>query len=653
MKQAEEPKLDELKKLLKRLEKIDPESAPSPPSSAAEPPAGPARKSKQAILDKPANDADPADTLLQLKSRDNRQKSPHTDEMPVELPAVVKPGLPATVRSAQEPGAFHTVIIASVTAAVVSALATAGTVYWLNRGPGRVALERPAISSAPALDSDAFSESPLTARAEPPGETLGETPVMQPETPVSLPGETEPAAAATQPNELPANTGATVSEPGTPQVAATGAPPPPGREPERPETQTRASDQAPDPTATLETAVGSPDEESLSAPADTQEGRPHTARATPAHSEEPPREVVNAGDQPASITPPRPQLAGIPDVSGEIEQSDNGTQMAAVVLEPDVVMTPEPASGIKTADDSAQSVSEISSGRELAAAAQSGVGAQATLHASKDRDTPSAAAATEAPVVAAFEAPEAPPIVENTQPASAETAIEAPSEAAAGAPLPQIGPGEVALHHSELAKVATGQPVPFPLQVLGAREDLKGHHLIITGLKRGSTLSAGTELMFDAWRVDISELPDLKLVVPEGFAHRLHILAELRRPDGTTRKKSELVLSTPGAAAELVPDTQEVKGLDPRILRNVYAGEVQIDNGGLSAARILFQRAADAGSSRAAMLLAATYDPNFTSVFQTIKQPIPNPAEARRWYARASQLGASLAAERLSRLDTR
>ncbi|HSR81613.1 MAG TPA: hypothetical protein VLL28_12625, partial [Hyphomicrobiaceae bacterium] len=67
--------------------------------------------------------------------------------------------------------------------------------------------------------------------------------------------------------------------------------------------------------------------------------------------------------------------------------------------------------------------------------------------------------------------------------------------------------------------------------------------------------------------------------------------------------------------------------------------------------RLFYERAADAGLAQGAMALAGTFDA--TELAQLgVRGLQPDPKQARRWYERAQQLGASDAEERLRRIGT-
>jgi hypothetical protein len=82
-------------------------------------------------------------------------------------------------------------------------------------------------------------------------------------------------------------------------------------------------------------------------------------------------------------------------------------------------------------------------------------------------------------------------------------------------------------------------------------------------------------------------------------------------------------------------------------------GRTLLEAGNIALARPFLQRAADAGLAEGALAMGETYDANELGRRGTIGVQ-PDPAEARRWYVRARELGAGEAAERrLERLGAR
>jgi hypothetical protein len=77
-------------------------------------------------------------------------------------------------------------------------------------------------------------------------------------------------------------------------------------------------------------------------------------------------------------------------------------------------------------------------------------------------------------------------------------------------------------------------------------------------------------------------------------------------------------------------------------------GEDFITSGDLASARLVLQRAAEAGDVRAALTLAATFDPNLLA---KLDRDLPaDVVKARFWYERAKQLGSTEAPRRLEQL---
>jgi len=83
----------------------------------------------------------------------------------------------------------------------------------------------------------------------------------------------------------------------------------------------------------------------------------------------------------------------------------------------------------------------------------------------------------------------------------------------------------------------------------------------------------------------------------------------------------------------------------------VRRGESFINSGDLAAARLMLQRAAEAGDVHAALALAGTYDPN-TIQKLGIQGLAADEAMARLWYERAARFGSPEAPRRLQQLAT-
>jgi len=112
---------------------------------------------------------------------------------------------------------------------------------------------------------------------------------------------------------------------------------------------------------------------------------------------------------------------------------------------------------------------------------------------------------------------------------------------------------------------------------------------------------------------------------------------------------------TPSLAAEPQPsEPRRAKSPDqrPAIASLVARGKELLRDGDFSSARLILQRAADAGEADAALTLGATYDPG-TLAQLGIRSLGANVDLARKWYEKAQELGSAEASSRLRRLPNR
>lgn len=115
-----------------------------------------------------------------------------------------------------------------------------------------------------------------------------------------------------------------------------------------------------------------------------------------------------------------------------------------------------------------------------------------------------------------------------------------------------------------------------------------------------------------------------------------------QQPPPTTAQRPAVRPSTPGLIIRQL-DRDEVRHL-------VKRGEEFIASGDLAAARLVLQRAAEAGDVQAALALAGTFDPNVLAKLG--RQELADAALARLWYERAKQFGSAEAPQRLEQLAT-
>lgn len=97
------------------------------------------------------------------------------------------------------------------------------------------------------------------------------------------------------------------------------------------------------------------------------------------------------------------------------------------------------------------------------------------------------------------------------------------------------------------------------------------------------------------------------------------------------------------------PQAKPVETLPPELMAAlIKRGDESLSLGDIAAARMLYQRAAEAGSAPAAAALGKTYDPNFAAPGHK-----PDPARAAEWYKKAITFGDLRATDLLKHLAGR
>lgn len=168
--------------------------------------------------------------------------------------------------------------------------------------------------------------------------------------------------------------------------------------------------------------------------------------------------------------------------------------------------------------------------------------------------------------------------------------------------------------------------------------------VVISGLAPGSTLSAGREMAPNTWRISVEDLPGVFVTPPRSFVGSMDLTVELRLGDNSVadRKGLQLEWLGRGIAARPLPRQHDAG----EIAQMVKKGAELMANGDVAAARLMYQRAAEAGEATAAFALAESYDPLVPG-----KGGIPpDVGLAQTWYAKAKELGSTQASERLDRL---
>jgi hypothetical protein len=237
-----------------------------------------------------------------------------------------------------------------------------------------------------------------------------------------------------------------------------------------------------------------------------------------------------------------------------------------------------------------------------------------------------------------------------------------------------------------VGKVILAEPAgetPLPIQVGPADAIVRNSFIRIRGLPPAAALTEGHSIAPGAWAIPIIALPNLKITLPVGLSGKSEVTVALVTVDGqvVAETKAALVIAStaliaPGDAepqsrnvASLGPSSSAVRGPEPtprsqapqvapmtdeqkRALPYVNRGNEQLGQGNIAAARLFYQRAAEAGLAQGALALAATYDPvELERIGARFVQADTH--AARKWYERARELGATEADERLKQLGSR
>lgn len=264
--------------------------------------------------------------------------------------------------------------------------------------------------------------------------------------------------------------------------------------------------------------------------------------------------------------------------------------------------------------------------------------------------------------------------------------------AAAGA-WAQTSAGQPAIGIASIVLVEPTVETAIPIQV-GPIEALpKNTFMRVKGLPAQTTFSDGHMVSTGTWALPLSSLADLKITVPLAAAGRAELQFALLAIDGSILAEAKATLAITAANLGTVPSASKLPGrasLSPepvlqqppapavraapppavtrvepppapaavpamkpedreRALKLLNRGEDEFTGGDVAGARLLYQRAADAGLPEAAMAMGMTYDPAELAR-RGVKGLQGDVATARKWYTRAQDLGAPGAAERISRL---
>jgi len=312
------------------------------------------------------------------------------------------------------------------------------------------------------------------------------------------------------------------------------------------------------------------------------------------------------------------------------------------------------------------------------------------------------------PKIAAIWTPEASGHVQDAAPPAVQLAYQgAAPEARAKAPIEAPKPAPLQLVVGQGSSGGPGEAIPIKVSLSGAPG---GATLVIGGLAAGSTLNVGRASGANGWQLMATELGDARIRPPQGFVGAMQLALELRQSDDSVADRKALRLewvappapvaqaaapapvaqaaapapviqaappvpvaqppapapaaqaatlapagqaTAPAPAAQTAKPSFVVRHLDPaEVAALVKRGEAFMASGDLASARLVLQRAAEAGEAQAALSLAETYDPLVLEKLG-FQGPTADVEKARFWYERAQEFGSSNASARLQLLASR
>jgi hypothetical protein len=104
------------------------------------------------------------------------------------------------------------------------------------------------------------------------------------------------------------------------------------------------------------------------------------------------------------------------------------------------------------------------------------------------------------------------------------------------------------------------------------------------------------------------------------------------------------------AIVQAPPASNGLMLADDEIATLVKRGQNLMQSGDLASARLLLQRAAEAGNANAALALGASFDPLVIRRLGVIGIE-PDAERARKWYRKAAELGSAEASQQLAKLE--
>ena len=209
--------------------------------------------------------------------------------------------------------------------------------------------------------------------------------------------------------------------------------------------------------------------------------------------------------------------------------------------------------------------------------------------------------------------------------------------------------------------IAINLPSGAELRVAGAGD---GTFLLIRNMPEGVSISAGMAVG-RIWVVPLREASALKLVSKPGVNAQFQLEFHLMGPNSRVLAKTTVPVNLrqgqpvaalgpavpkPDALKPPVQPQPQAEPLTPKAEAVMLArGKELLQQGGIAAARLIFEGLATDGSAAGALALARSYDPAYAAR-SAGAAPAPNLTEARKWYERAAELGNPDAKRRLTEI---
>jgi hypothetical protein len=206
-------------------------------------------------------------------------------------------------------------------------------------------------------------------------------------------------------------------------------------------------------------------------------------------------------------------------------------------------------------------------------------------------------------------------------------------------------------------KTFANEPLSLGVSVDSATGD---ESLVLAGLALGTRLSAGGPINEASWQLAARDLNGIYVYAPRNYVGimntAINLLSANRRIIESRAARLEWIAKSDAAPTtkRIEPGDLKAPSVPPMNPENAALMEKAWDlvkSGDVAAARLLFQRMADAGIADAALALAATYDPRHLAQHNLIGV-VGDEAKAHDWYRRANELGSIEAGRILARTDT-